>query len=273
MQLSDEQLRRYARDGYLLVPNCFSPREVQRMLAELPELFAEDSERRVLEKQSGAVRSVYGSHATNEVFMRLARHPRLAEPAMQILGGEVYLYQFKINAKLAFVGDVWEWHQDFIFWQREDGVREPKLVTISVFLDEVTEFNGPLMLVPASHELGVVEPTHIGAVPQGYETSPDWIANLTADIKYSIDKEALARLVARRPITAPKGPAGSVLFFDCNIAHASVPNLSPVDRRIVLVTYNRVDNAPPLRPAPRPEFLVSRDLTPVTPLADDALLT
>jgi len=270
MQLTKEQLDSYERDGYLLLPDLFSAQEVEVMQRQLPELFAEDSERRVVETGSGVVRSVYGSHQTNEIFQRLTRHPRLVEPAMQILGSPVYVYQFKINAKIAFLGDVWEWHQDYIFWQREDGVPAPDLVTISVFLDEVTEFNGPLLMVPASHQAGVIEPQRTGGVPDGYEGSPDWIANLTADLKYSVDKDSLSRLVDRSGIVAPKGRAGSVLFFHPNTVHGSVPNLSPYDRKIVLITYNRVDNLP--RKKHRPEFLVSRDFTPVRPLTENVLL-
>ena len=272
MRLTEEQLQSYDRDGFLLLTDCFSGEEVSNMTAELPALFAEDSERRVVEKASRAVRSVYGSHVDNQVFRRLARHPRLLEPAMQLLGGPVYVYQFKINAKIAFLGDVWEWHQDFIFWHREDGVRDPKLVTVGVFLDEVTEFNGPLMVVPGSHKEGIIDPPTTGGVPKEYAGRPDWIANLTADLKYSIDHTALARLVSRGGITAPKGPAGSVLFFHCNLAHGSVPNLSPSDRKMVLLTYNRVDNPPLIGERSRPEFLVSRDFRPLSPLANDALL-
>jgi ectoine hydroxylase len=272
MQLNQADLDSYEREGYLLLPELFSPAEVEILRDQLPGLLAENSERRVVEKGSGVVRSVYGSHSSNEVFRRLTRHPRLVEPAMQILGSPVYVYQFKINAKIAFLGDVWEWHQDYIFWQREDLVPAPDLVTISIFLDEVTEFNGPLLLVPASHKEGVIESSRTGNVPAGYEESPEWIANLTADLKYSIDKDNLSRLVDLSGIVAPKGPAGSVLFFHPNIVHGSVPNLSPYDRKIALVTYNRVDNLPAFQENRRPEFLVSRDFTPVQPLADKALL-
>ena len=272
MKLTQEFLDFYEQNGYLFFPELFSPQEVEVMKHQVPGLFAESSERRVVEKGSGVVRSVYGSHSTNEVFRRLTRHPRLVEPAMQILGNEVYVYQFKINAKVAFLGDVWEWHQDYIFWQREDGVPRPDLVTISVFLDEVTEFNGPLLMVPSSHKEGVIEPPRTGGVPDGYEGSPDWIANLTADLKYSVDKASLSRLVDRGGIVAPKGPAGSVLFFHPNTVHGSVPNLSPHDRRIALVTYNRVDNLPSFQEKQRPEFLVSRDSSPILPLNENALL-
>lgn len=273
MQLTPDQLNSYDRDGYLFLPDYFSAAEIEVLRSQLPGQFAEESERRVVEKGSGVVRSVYGSHRTNETFRRLARHPRLVEPARQILGSDVYIYQFKINAKIAFLGDVWEWHQDYIFWQREDGVTRPELVTMTVFLDEVNEFNGPLLFVPGSHKEGVLDPPRVGGVPEGYEDSPDWIANLTADLKYSIGKETLTRLVNRTGIVAPKGPAGSALFFHPNVVHGSVPNLSPFDRKIVLVTYNSVLNLPKPQETQRPEFLVGRDFTPVAPLADNALLS
>jgi ectoine hydroxylase len=272
MKLTLEQLDSYQRDGYLFLPELFSAEDVEVMRRQLPELFAESSERRVIEKGTGAVRSVYGSYSTNEVFRRLTRHPRLVEPAMQILGSLVYVYQFKINAKIAFLGDVWEWHQDYIFWKREDGVPTPELVTMSVFLDEVTEFMVPCSWSPTHIARASLEPPRTGGVPDGYEGSPDWIANLTADLKYSIDKASLARLVDRSGIVAPKGPAGSALFFHPNVVHGSVPNLSPYDRKIVLVTYNRVDNLPSFQENPRPEFLVSRDVAPIMPLAEGSLL-
>ena len=71
------------------------------------------------------------------------------------------------------------------------------------------------------------------------------------------------RAVADAGVVAPKGRAGSVLLFDCNLAHASPPNLSHLGRTIALFTYNRVDNAPPASALHRPEFLVSRDTRPI----------
>ena len=50
------------------------------------KVFTEDTPKRVLEKERGIVRSVYGSHTTNKVFNYLSRHPRIVEPARQLLG-------------------------------------------------------------------------------------------------------------------------------------------------------------------------------------------
>jgi ectoine hydroxylase len=105
-----------------------------------------------------------------------------------------------------------------------------------------------------------------------YKDDPDWIWNLTARLKYSLDEETITRLVEEHGIVAPKGPRGSVLFFHGNLVHGSAPNMSPVRRAIVLITYNRLCNIPRSANPPRPEFLASRDYRPVKPLPDDCLL-
>ena len=40
----------------------------------------------------------------------------------QYFGEDVYVHQFKLNAKAAFEGDVWQWHQDYGTWARDDGM-------------------------------------------------------------------------------------------------------------------------------------------------------
>ena len=54
------------------------------------------------------------------------RHPRLIEPVQQLFGEQLYMHQFKINAKAKFDGDVWQWHQDYGTWARDDGMPEPR---------------------------------------------------------------------------------------------------------------------------------------------------
>lgn len=280
MRLTNEQLKFYADNGFVFLPNHFSCADVATVKAELPALFAEDTPRRIIEK-SGAVRSVYGSHTTNEVLRRLSMHPNIVEPAMQIVDSQVYVYQFKINAKMAFGGDVWEWHQDYVFWLKEDGLPSARVMNAVIFLDEVNEFNAPLFLIPGSHKEGVIDvaahngtgaPSD-GAVPDG--TDPDsalWMSNLTADLKYSLDQSTVARLVRKYGMVAPKGEQGSVLFFDSNLVHGSTNNISPFDRVIVLVTFNSTSNVPTFTENSRPDFLVARDTSPIIALPGDAAL-
>jgi ectoine hydroxylase len=185
----------------------------------------------------------------------------MLDVARCILGSEVYIYQFKVNSKAAFSGDVWAWHQDFIFWLREDGVPAPLLTTAILFLEEVNEFNGPLMLIPGSHAGGVID---VPARPDAVQEGRDWVANLTADINYALPMNVVSSLVERFGIIAPKGPAGSVLFFHPNVVHGSTLNISPFSRALALVTYCDIANRPAEMDTPRPEFLCARDFTVVS---------
>ena len=62
------------------------------------------------------------------------------------------MHQFKINGKAAFDGDVWQWHQDYGTWMNDDLMPNARAMNVAIFLDEVNEFNGPLMFIPGSHK-------------------------------------------------------------------------------------------------------------------------
>jgi hypothetical protein len=276
MYLSKRQLESYEDGGFLLLPECFSVAEVALMKAQLPGLLSKESSGRVLEKDSKKVRSIYGVHITNGVFGQLSRHPRIVHPAKEILASPVYVYQFKVNVKAAFDGDMWAWHQDYIFWLKEDGMPEPRAVSSVIFLDEVNEFNGPLYLIPKSHKVGAIEVSPNQSALQGhtgYASGPSWLPNVTASLKYSLEQSTVGTLAARFGMIAPKGPAGSVLFFHCNLFHGSPNNMSPFDRAVAIVTFNSTENVPVLKDRPaRPDFLCAREFSPVVPLSDDAFL-
>ena len=79
---------------------------------------------------------------------------------MDLFDEEVYMHQFKINGKMAFAGDVWQWHQDYGTWLNDDMMPTERAMNVAIFLDDVNEFNGPLMFIPGSHKKGVVEAKH-----------------------------------------------------------------------------------------------------------------
>ncbi|MEH1900560.1 MAG: phytanoyl-CoA dioxygenase family protein [Nostoc sp.] len=274
MHLNKEQFETYEDKGFVLLSECFSKSEVHRMKVELPVLFSEDTPKRVLEEEGKTIRAVHGVHGTNETFQRLSQHPRLIKPAMQLLGSKVYIYQFKINAKAAFRGDIWEWHQDYIFWRKEDGLPTARVVNALVLLDDMNEFNGPLFVIPRSHREGMIDivAQNTNNKSKAEKEHPDWVSNFTAKLKYSLNQELVADLVLKYGIFSIKALAGSVLLFDSNLVHASPSNISPFERAVVIVTYNSVENIPLPMSNRRPEFLVSRDYRPIEPLSEDALL-
>jgi ectoine hydroxylase len=80
----------------------------------------------------------------------------------------------------------------------------------------------------------------------------------------------VAKMVAAGGMVAPKGPAGSGVFFHGLMAHASAANLSPFTRYIVYLTCNRVENY--IRRPTRPDYYANRDFTALAPLDADCLL-
>lgn len=260
MTLSESQIAEYWEKGFLPVGQLFDEDEVELMRNQLPVVYAEDTPARVLEEGTDFVRMVHGCHKTNEVFSRLARNSRIVEPAKQLLDDDVYVHQFKINAKAAFAGDVWAWHQDYVFWKNEDGMPSPQAVNAAIFLDDVTEFNGPLIFIPGTHDMGTPD-SEAQDIDHGED--PDWKTHLTVKLKYELSQETLAEMVEERGLIAPKGKAGTVMFFSPSIFHGSAPNMSPWDRTMALVSFNSVKNQLQDVESPRPWFLAERDFTPV----------
>jgi ectoine hydroxylase len=256
MKLTQEQLDRFDREGYLLFPSLFSPQEMQVLLDEVPRLYAQHRPENVREKGSDAVRTNFAAHLYSNPFARLARHPRMVEPVKQLFGEDVYMHQFKINGKMAFDGDVWQWHQDYGTWKNDDLMPEPRAMNIAIFLDEVNEFNGPLMFIPGSHRLGMLE--------AGHDTTT------TSYPLWTINSDTIRKLVERGGIVAPKGPAGSLLMFHSCLVHASGSNLSPWNRVNVYLSLCAVSNH--IRRFKRPEYIAHRDFTPIQCLPDDCLV-
>ena len=155
MQLTQDQIRGFEDEGYLFLPNQFTRAEVGVLKRELPGIFAQDRKENVREKDGKTVRTTFAAHTFNEAYRRLGRHPRMIEPVMQLVGGPVYMHQYKINAKAAFDGDVWQWHQDYGTWARDDlmpttramtSQRIPPIQGVSVeSLESVVESQGLIL--------------------------------------------------------------------------------------------------------------------------------
>ena len=255
--LNDDQLQQFDTEGWLFFENVFNAEEIALLNEEAHCIFAMDREEVFRESDGKTARTAFAAQNYNDAFHRLGRHPRLVGPVRQLLGGHVYMHQFKLNAKAAFNGDVWQWHQDFGTWHRDDEMPEPRAMNIALFLEDVTEFNGALMFIPKSHKSGVIEAGHD--------------LKTTSYPLWTIDDDTIARLVEEGGIIAPKGNAGSVIMFHSNLVHGSPSNMSPFDRTIVYLSLCHVDNH--IRRFKRAEWIAHRDFTPIECLPDDCLRT
>ena len=270
MKLTPEQHAEFDRDGYLFFPGLFSSEETRTLTAAVPDLYGRREAYNVREKGKDAVRTNFAAHLYSEPFARLARHPRMVEPVQELIGEALYMHQFKINGKQAFDGDVWQWHQDYGTWKNDDLMPAERAMNVAIFLDDVNDYNGPLMFIPGSHKRGVVDAKH-DLTTTSY---PLW----------TIDNALIAQLVERAGgrggfdaagryvpggIVSPKGPAGSMILFHGCLVHASTSNLSPWNRVSVYLSLCAVSNH--IRRFKRPEYIAHRDFTPIDCLPDDCL--
>ena len=260
MYLTKEQKEAFDKEGYLFFPSLFSQKEIQYLSSAVPELYEIREEYNFREKGSDAVRTNFAAHLYSAPFAKLARHPRMILPVEDLLQEKLYMHQFKINGKMAFEGDIWQWHQDYGTWFNDDLMPSARAMNIAIFLDEVTEFNGPLLFIPGSHKKGVIKANH-DLTTTSY---PLW----------TIDNNLIKQLVDRAGghdggIVSPKGPAGSMIVFHSCLVHASSNNLSPFNRISVYLSLCAVSNH--IRRFKRKEYIAHRDFTPIECLPDDCL--
>ena len=256
--LGEVALSNFERDGYLSFEGFFSQERMAPFFEELEdmshdeELLKQDGV--IRDPKSGAIRSVFDMHRISTRFAELTRDPRILGMVRQLLGGDVYIHQSRINDKYGFQGAGFDWHSDFETWHAEDGMPRMRAISASIMLTDNNEFNGPLMLIPGSH--------HQFVPCQGATPDDNWKSSLKAQESGVPSQKNLQELVNRGGIAAPKGPAGSLLLFECNTLHASNSNMSPWPRSNLFFVYNSVDNAlgqPYAADKPRPSFLANRD--------------
>lgn len=263
--LSREKLAEFERDGLLWFDGFFPEEAVSPFLEELESMAERDDIRDldqvVMDSERKKIRSVFAMHELSETFDRMTRDPRLLDMIRQILGSEVYIHQSRINSKAGFCGNGFDWHSDFETWHSEDGMPGMRAISASIMLTENNPFNGPLMLIPGSHQQFV---PCVGKTPE--ENWTDSLKHQQVGLPSRLDIEALA---GTDGIVAPTGPAGSLLLFECNTLHASNRNMSPWPRANLFFVYNSVENRlaqPFAGTKPRPSYLAARENT--RPLID-----
>lgn len=255
--LDEYALSSYERDGFLWFEGFFARERVEPFFDEIRALSQDsklmDSDRVIKDGQTDELRSVFSMHEISERFSALTRDLRILGMVEQLLGSEVYIHQSRINDKLGFQGRGFNWHSDFETWHSEDGMPRMRAVSASILLTDNNEFNGPLMLIPGSHQYFIpcVQPT----------PKANWRQSLKEQSVGVPESDVLKSMANQGGIVAPKGPPGSLLLFECNTLHASNSNMSPWPRSNLFFVYNSVENkldSPYCGQEPRPEFLAAR---------------
>ena len=244
MALTAEQKKQYQEDGYLVFPELFAEADVARCLRRLEELVLERRPRPaeirmqvepVVERgeasASGpldALRKVECLVGNDDVFLALAKDPRLLGPVTDLLGPDIKLFRDALMMKPAHHGSAKPYHQDSAYW----AIDPPDLCSAWIALDAATVENGCMRVLPGSHRWGVMEHKHL------------------AD--FQVEEE---QLDLSREVTVPL-PPGGVLLFHSLLLHATSPNCSDFPRRAMIVSYMSARSRYTLPPETKPEYLL-----------------
>jgi len=255
--LSQDQLERFEKDGFLILDQLFPIEELTELQQEQARLRDDQklrlSPEAITEPGSGALRSLFRIHQTSDRFRQLAEDPRLAGIARFLLNDEVYIHQSRLNYKPGFRGKEFYWHSDFETWHVEDGMPRMRALSMSITLTENRVHNGSLMLIPGSHRLF--------AACEGRTPENHYQKSLKKQ-EHGVPSDCqLEQLAERGGIVTATCKPGSVIIFDCNLMHGSNSNISPDPRANLFFVYNALSNrvqAPFCDQPPRPEHICSR---------------
>ncbi|MFB6136417.1 MAG: phytanoyl-CoA dioxygenase family protein [Halobacteriaceae archaeon] len=230
MELTDGQFEQYQREGYVVVEDVLSPAEVTAVRERLGEYVRREREgesfERMLEPDAGGgddfdregepVRKFEGVGMAREddVFRDLAFHEDVLDVVAQLQGPNLKLLRSAAMLKPPRVGSEKKFHQDAAYYP----IHPMDHVTVWVALDEATEENGCMQVVPGAHTDGLLRHEAVE-----YET------DITLAERDYGPGDA---------VSLPMEP-GSALFQHCLLPHYTAPNESDEWRRAFIVAYMR----------------------------------
>lgn len=174
-----------------------------------------------------ALRRVASPTELSDAYWNVVTKSKMTEMVADLIGEDLRFHHSKINSKLPKTATTVKWHQDFTF----DPHSNDDLITALLFMDDVTEENGPLQIVPG---------THTGKLYSLWQNGT---------FTGAIDEQDSRDLEARSISTT--GSAGSVCLMHSRLAHASAANNSGKPRTLFISAIAAAD-AIPLSPNPVP---------------------
>jgi hypothetical protein len=214
--LSAPQVAAYGEQGWLLARGFIAPSEIELLSRWIDQLVAwpEEPGRHMVYHEASLtdpgmriIQRIENFCPYHAGFDAVVRAGRLRAAIEQLLGGSACLFKEKINFKMPG-GAGFEPHQDQqAGWSRYAGMFITALVTI----DRATIENGCLEIDAGRRATGLI--------------GEEWRPLNEAEMKDV------------RLVPMPTEP-GDVMFFDSYAPHASKPNRTDRQRRVLYLTYN-----------------------------------
>ena len=221
LQLSDDQIAQYGRDGFLVVPDFTTPEECAFVKGVYDRLFAERAGRDKGDQFDLAGADEEGKEAKLPQILSPHNYaPELTETLAwanagallrRVFGTDEIGYGDHAILKPARNGAPTPWHQDEAYW---DAARRYRSLSIWLPLQDTSVEMGCMWFVPGSHKGAIVDHRPIGGDSR--------VHGLEVDPALGFD---FSKAVAC-PI-----PAGSVTIHDSKTLHYAAGNNTDEPRR------------------------------------------
>ena len=232
--ISDQDVARYQRDGYIVVPNVVSADEVanlQRVTDEFLQASRKASEHTdVFDLEPGhtasqpRLRRIKMPHLQHPLYAGMVRHPKIIAVLQRLWGPNVRFDLSKLNLKAAGFGSPVEWHQDWAFYPHTND----DLAAVGIMIDDFTEDNGSMLVIPGSHTGPIYDHHAKGHFVGGIDPASSGI---------DFSKAVMCT-----------GKAGSITVHHVRLLHGSSANVSGKPRRFLLHQYRAADAWPLIHP-------------------------
>lgn len=232
--LTPDQISAYHRDGFIVVPDVVPTELLDEAGAVTDELLErsrqvhESNEIYDLEPGHTAeqprVRRIKFPTRQHQIYDRILRSAVVLDAVEDVFAPNagVRLSTSKLNTKTGTTGAAAAigWHQDFAFYPQTNR----DVTAVGVYLDDSTEENGCMLMVPGSHH-GPVFDHHRDGVFVG----------AVDPLRNEVDFTKAIPVEARR---------GAISLHHGHMLHASAPNLSTKPRRLLLFELLAADAWP-----------------------------
>jgi ectoine hydroxylase-related dioxygenase (phytanoyl-CoA dioxygenase family) len=256
--LSEEQVRFFVDNGYLVAPNLVTMPEIEALrrdtvdmargkypcasLQPLPEDMSDDEALR-------NILCIHQPHFISPVIEQHVRHPRICGALSQITAAHVPYWDGSVKCMQSmlfvkppgFQGQAW--HQDEIYIP----TRDRSLIGAWTAMDDATIENGCLYVIPGSHRPGYLYPQRTHDNPDEFDFAPE---------SYGFDESAEIPVEVK---------AGAVVFFNGYLLHRSFKNRSQTYRRVLVNHYCNAWSLLPwsIKEGERPATADRRNVIPV----------
>lgn len=267
--LDEGMIEKYKNEGFLIFNDLLTVPHIDFLSSYCEKICHQCNEKKIIES-NGEPFSIYIDQ--NDVTINsFVRFKPLLTIVQSLLNQFVYVHQIKLNHKIAMRGSEIIWHEDFTYWHILDKIPSPNLLTMAVLLDDVNDFNSPLLLIPQSHKYVLSnDEIYRDNVRDETGVTTSWSkglkkdnSTLVSELRYQITQKTLLELTDTNPIIKFTGKKGSVVFFHSKTIHASTKNISPWQRRMLFVTYNASENIASENENRRAAYISYRDNTPL----------